>query len=172
MAKNDDRIKNTTKSHVGDDVGHPVATGVGAGAGAMAGAAAGSVGGLVGAAAGAVIGGIAGALGGEGIADTFTGNDEDRHWEQNYRGRPYVREGEAYDRYQPAYRHGSLARQRHEGRAFTDVEPTLRDDWNRSRNATDLEWEHASPAVRDAYEFRSDRLSDETRMRERDLERV
>lgn len=172
MAKSDDRTIGTNKSRVSDEVGHPVATGVGAGAGALAGAAAGSVGGLVGAAAGALVGGIAGALGGEGIADTFTGHEEDRHWQQHYRGRPYVHEGDAYDRYQPAYRYGSLARQRHEGRAFTEVEPHLREDWNRSRTSSDLEWEHASPAIRDAYEFRSDKRSDDTRMRARDLEHV
>jgi hypothetical protein len=154
------------KSRVGDDVGHPVATGLGAGAGALAGAELGSVGGLVGMAAGAVIGGIAGALGGEGVADTFTGNDEDRHWRENYQSRAYVREGEAYDRYQPAYRYGALSREQHAGRSYDEIEPGLREDWNRRRAEHDLEWDRASPAIRDAFEYQGTRATTTRRTRE------
>lgn len=152
---NKDTAASPEKSQVGDQVGHPVATGAGAGAGALAGAEIGSPAGIVGIAAGAVIGGIVGALAGEGVADTFTGNEEDRYWREEYARRPYARPGDSYERYQPAYRYGSAARSRFDGQTYDEVEPSLREDWNRRRAESDLRWEDAGPAVRDAYEWRS-----------------
>lgn len=152
------------KSRVGDQVGHPVATGTGAGA--LAGAGMGIPGGILGIAAGAVIGGIAGALAGEGVADTFSGNEEDRYWQNEYANRPYARSGDSYERYQPAYRYGSRARGHYEGRSYDEVEPSLRDEWNRHRAETDMRWEEASPAVRDSYEWRSERQASKAKRHE------
>ncbi|MFO1243477.1 MAG: hypothetical protein U1E36_09850 [Rickettsiales bacterium] len=158
--------KQTRKAEVMDDVDHPVATGVGAGVGALAGASTGvlsgatlgaqmgTLAGPIGAAAGGVIGGIVGALAGEGIADTFDSKSHDTYWKENYKSRPYVNEGEDYNTYQSAYLYGAYEQSRDPDRSYEDAKPTLQEFWNKNRTDSDLEWDRAEPAIRDAYDRR------------------
>lgn len=117
--------------------------------GATAGALAGGVTGPVGAAIGAAVGAVAGAVMGKKAADPVA---EDSYWRQNHATRPYARKDVAFDDYQPAYRAGVESYNRNPGRSFDEIEPELGRDWNRARGKSSLEWEHARPAARDAWD--------------------
>lgn len=123
--------------------------------GATAGALAGGVTGPVGAAIGAAVGAVAGAVMGRKAADPVV---EDAYWRENHASRPYARKDVGFDHYQPAYRAGAESFNRNPSRSFDDVEPELGRDWSRARGNSSLEWEHAKPAARDAW----DRLSNAT----------
>jgi hypothetical protein len=149
------------------DNSHPVAKGVGAAVGgatggiaggAVAGAAAGGMTGPVGAAVGAVAGAVVGAMAGKGVAKAVDPAEEDKYWRDNYSNRPYIQSGSSYDDYGPAYRYGVESYTRYPDRSFDDLEPDLGRDWNVSRGASKLEWEHAKHASRDAWQRLSDPL--------------
>jgi len=130
---------------------HPVGVGVGAAGGAATGAAVGAVGGPVGSAVGAVVGGVAGGLAGKGAAEAVNPTMEDKYWRENYAKRPYVTTGAGYDTYQPAYKYGWESYGRYRGRKFDEVEPELRRDWEKTKDASRLTWDKAKDATRDAW---------------------
>lgn len=132
---------------------HPVGVGVGsAGAGTAGAVIGGLVGGPVGAAIGAAIGSVAGGMAGKGVAESINPTVEDAYWRENYSKRPYVQAGTDYAALQPAYQHGWEARSRYAGKAFNDVEPDLRRDWEGSQYGSRLGWDKAKGAVRDAWD--------------------
>jgi len=116
--------------------------------GATAGALAGGVTGPVGAAIGAAVGAVAGAV----MAKKADPVIEDSYWRENHATRPYARKDVAFDDYRPAYRAGVESFNRNPGRSFDDIEPELSRDWNKARGSSSLEWEHARPAARDAWD--------------------
>ena len=139
---------------------HPVGTGVGAAAGGAAGvggaiaagAALGTAVGPVGTAVGAAIGAVAGGLIGKGVAEGVNPTVEHEYWRENYTSRPYATPGTAYDEYAPAYQYGWEARGRYADKNFEDVENTLGQDWDRARGESQLNWEKAKHATRDAWD--------------------
>src|SRR5438034_11066045 len=131
---------------------HPVGVGVGAAGGAAAGAAVGAVGGPVGSAVGAVVGGVAGGLAGKGAAEAVNPTIEDAYWRDNYSKRPYVTAGSTYDTYRPAYQYGWESYGRYRGQKFDEVEPELRKDWEKTKDASRLSWDKARGATRDAWD--------------------
>jgi hypothetical protein len=153
--------KKTTKA--GSAVGAGLGAGVGAAAGTAAatGAAAGSVAGIpgsvVGGVAGAAIGGVAGALAGDYAEQKINPQEEDKYWQENYHDRDYIRAGESYDIYQPAYRYGVDAYITNKGRSYNEIEPQLEAGWERARGTSNLSWDRARLAVRDAYQRLFDR---------------
>jgi hypothetical protein len=128
---------------------HPVGVGVGAAGGAAGGAAVGSLAGPAGTAVGAIAGGLAGGLAGKGVAESINPTVEDEHWRENYASRPYVQAGEDYETYAPAYRYGWESYV--PGQPIDDLEPELRQGWEKSEWAEELSWEKAKEAVRDAW---------------------
>ena len=134
-------------------VGGAVAGGVVGGA--TTGALAGGLTGPAGAAIGAAVGAVAGAVMGRKKADPVA---EDSYWRENHATRPYARKDVGFDHYQPAYRAGVESYNRNPQRSFDEVEPELGRDWNSTRGKSSLEWEHARPAARDAW----DRVSNAT----------
>jgi hypothetical protein len=136
---------------------HPVGTGIGAAGAGAAGLAIGTavggpVGSVVGGAIGAVVGAVAGGLAGKGVAEAIDPTTEDAYWRDNYSSRSYVRQGAAYDEYQPAYRYGWETRKAHVDKSFDEAEPTLARDWDARRGASAMTWEQARPACRDAWD--------------------
>lgn len=127
----------------------------GVAAGATTGALAGGVTGPVGAAIGAAVGAVAGAVMGKKAADPVA---EESYWRENHATRPYARKDVGFDEYQPAYRTGVESYNRNPNRSFDEMEPELSRDWTRARGNSSLEWEHARPAARDAW----DRVSNAT----------
>ena len=157
MAMADDRNRGKDSNPdpiTGAPGSHPVGTGVGAAGGGAAGAAIGTaVGGPIGTAVGAVVGAVAGGLAGKGAAEAIDPTAEDAYWRENYKTRPYVTGTTRYDEVAPAYRFGWEARQKHQGKKFEEVEPNLRQDWEKTRTsgATNLTWDKAGAAARDAW---------------------
>ena len=141
------------KKKLDEDEGgdHPVGVGVGAAGGAATGAVVGSAGGPVGTAVGALVGGVTGGLAGKGIAESINPSFEHEYWRGAYAARPYVREGEAYETFAPAYRYGWESYTRHAGRRFEEVEPLLRSAWERGEWNARLSWERAREAAHDAW---------------------
>jgi len=124
--------------------------------GVAAGAAIGGMTGPVGAAVGAAVGAVAGALAGKAV--NVDPKEEDTYWRANYANRPYVTTGSTYDDYGPAYSYGVDAYSRYPGRSFDEVESDLSRDWSTTRGRSNLEWEHAKHASRDAWQRLSDRV--------------
>jgi len=136
---------------------HPVGVGVGAAAGGMAaGAAVGTVAGPVGTAVGAAVGAVLGGLAGKSVAELVDPTLEDAYWRDNYAQRPYVDTGASYDDYGPAYRYGVDAYTRRDGRSFDEAETDLAAGWTSARRTSQLDWDIARPAARDAWQRVSD----------------
>jgi hypothetical protein len=130
---------------------HPVGTGVGAAGGAAAGAAVGAVAGPVGAAVGLVTGAVVGGLAGKGVAEKIDPTVEDAYWRENYTKRPYVEQGAPYESYQPAYRTGYEGAARYSGKKFDEVESDLQRDYETSKGNSQVTWDRAKNATRDAW---------------------
>ena len=131
---------------------HPVGTGIGAVAGgAAAGAAIGTVAGPVGTAIGMGVGAIAGGLAGKSIAEKIDPTAEDAYWRTTYVSRSYVDKDSAYDVYQSAYRTGYEGYGRYPGKSFDEVEANLRQDYEKTRRTSALEWNKAKHATKDAW---------------------
>jgi hypothetical protein len=141
---------------------HPVGVGAGsAGAGTAGAVIGGVVGGPIGAVVGAAIGAVAGGLGGKAAAETVNPTVEDAYWRDNYNKRPYAAKDKTYDHYQPAYKYGWESRMMHGGKQWTDVESDLERKWSSSRGNSQLGWNDARPAARDAWDRLDGRNLDE-----------
>ena len=99
-----------------------------------------------------IVGGIVGAYAGKEVAEDLNPTVEDTYWKENYRNRPYVMLGIAYEEYRPAYRYGWESRSSHAGRSFEEVEPDLERGWDKAGAGCKLPWNQAKPAVRDAWD--------------------
>src|SRR5206468_5941009 len=109
---------------------HPVETGIGAAVGgAASGMAVGAVAGPVGAAIGAAAGAVAGGLAGKGVGELIDPTTEDNWLRDNYKSRPYVRQGDTFETHLPAYRYGAEAEARYGESGFDAAEEDLRNGW-------------------------------------------
>jgi phage tail tape-measure protein len=131
---------------------HPIETGVGAAVvGGAAGAAVGTMAGPVGTAVGAAVGAVAGGYAGKGVGEMIDPTTEDNWLRENFSGRPYVKHGETFETYHPAYHYGAEAEWKYRDRGFTDIERDLEHDWESRNDRGNMTWVHARGAVEDAY---------------------
>ena len=126
--------------------------------GGVSGIAAGAaIGAATGGPIGAVIGAAAGALTGFGVAkgvDAMVNpEEEDKYWRDNYSTRPYATADRSYDHYRPAYQYGweSRAKLGTSGRSFDEHESDLERGWESARGTSNLGWNDAKHATRDAW---------------------
>jgi len=132
---------------------HPIEVGVGTAlGGAAVGLAAGAAAGPIGAVVGAVVGGVAGGYGGKAVGEWIDPTTEDTWLQDSFEKKKYVREGDTFDTYVPAYRYGGAAEARLQGRRFEEAESDLRAAWEKDTAAAELPWDRARDAVRDSYE--------------------
>lgn len=129
---------------------HNLATGSGAASGAVAGASIGAAGGPIGMAAGAAVGALAGGAVAHGAAKVVNPVEEDAHWRAAYQSEPYVKPGDSYDDYAPAYRMGYTGAAQHQG-AYSAAEPALASQWESMKGSSKLTWQEAKDAVRAAW---------------------
>lgn len=142
----------------GEAGSHPVGTGLGAAVGGAAGAAGaiaagaamGAAGGPLGAAIGATVGAVLGADIGNAIGEKVNPTQL-VWWEEHYSTRPYVKKGEDFAAYEPAYRSGLELARLHKGKKFEELAPSIENNWNLSRGDSQMEWNDARPAVEDAF---------------------
>jgi hypothetical protein len=138
---------------------HPVGTGVGAAAGGMAaGALAGTVVGPVGTVVGAAVGAVVGGLAGKGVSEAIDPTAEEAYWRENYANKSYVKQGDTFDDYGPAYRFGLDAYGRSAGRTFDQSEPDMKRDWESNKGSSRLTWDRARSASRDSWGRVSDSI--------------
>ena len=160
MSKHTIEINSNTHAHrdpiTGEPGSHPVGTGVGAAAGGAAGALVGSLGGPVGTIVGATVGAVLGGLGGKDFAEVIDATVEDDYWRKNYLSRAYVRQGDVFDDYGPAYRFGVDSYGRYKGRTFDQSEAELMGEWEHNRGSSSLAWDRARHASRDSWQRVSD----------------
>lgn len=146
----------------GEPGAHPLGVAGGGTGGAAVGAAIGAaVGGPVGALVGGAVGAVAGGAAGKGAAEMVNPTEEEGYWRNEYRTRPYVKEGADFNHYQPAYRYGweSASKPNYMGRRFEDVEPDLESNWRTYRGTHNAEWGDVREATRDSYNRVSTRFS-------------
>ena len=152
----EEEIKEKTAERAsGEPDSNLAAVGGGGIAGAVTGAAIGAaVGGPIGSAIGAAAGTLAGAVAVEKVADILDPKVEEEYWKTEHRNRPYYDADKEYDYYLPHYRFGweSSTREKFQDRNFEEVEPDLRQTWEKFNENSELEWEDVRDFVRDAYE--------------------
>ena len=88
---------------------------------------------------------------GTSVAEEIHPTFEDDYWRESYASRNYVREGEDYETFAPAYRYGWESYFRFPRKRFEEVEAALRHGWERSEWKAHLAWERAREAARDAW---------------------
>lgn len=146
----------------GEPGSHPVGVAAGGSGGAVAGAAVGAaVGGPVGAAVGGIVGAVAGGIVGKSAAEALNPTLEEEYWRENYKTRPYFREGVDYSEYAPAYRYGweTAVRDDYHNRTFEEIEPNLQREWEADRTRYPRPWAEMREAIRDAYNRTRDRFA-------------
>lgn len=135
---------------------HPIETGIGAAlGGAATGAAIGTIAGPVGTAIGAALGAVAGGYAGKGVGELIDPTSEDEWLRDAFPSRPYVKRGETYEHYEPAYGYARESETKSEGRPFHEVEQDLKSGWNKTKHAADMSWDKAKHAVKDVFDYRS-----------------
>ena len=77
----------------------------------------------------------------------------DTYWRANYSSRPYIETGAPYTTYRDAYLFGYKQRARYPNRTFDSVRSELEREWNRTRTDSQLTWEQAEPAIREAWDW-------------------
>jgi phage tail tape-measure protein len=149
-----EKVKSTNRDPITGATGaHPVGTGVGAAlGGAAAGAAVGSVAGPVGTAVGAAAGAVVGGLAGKAVGEKINPTVEDAYWRDNYKTRSYVVSDKDYGHYRPAYEFGWQSRAKHVDARWEDAKDNLRQEWEKHQHSWALDWNAASPAIRDAWD--------------------
>lgn len=78
--------------------------------------------------------------------------EEDKYWSEHYKTRPYYDSNSDYNTYGPAYRYGYEARQRWADKAWEDIEKDMNRDWNKDNPDSELTWDKAKHAVKDAWD--------------------
>jgi hypothetical protein len=111
----------------------------------------GAVTGPIGAAIGAAVGAVAGGYAGKGVGEMIDPTTEDNWLRENFSSRPYVRQGETFETYHPAYHYGAEAESKYGQNTFDVIEPDLQKGWNHQKSAT-MPWDRARGAVKDSYE--------------------
>ncbi len=156
---NDKRMDNRGDANrdplTGEPGSHPIGTGVGSAGGAAAGAAIGGVvGGPVGAVVGGAIGAVAGGAAGHAAGEAVDPTRESGYWRDNYKNRPYYKEGRAFEEYEPAYRYGweNASRPENKSRKFAEAESELERGWDKSKGTTKHAWAEVREATRDAWD--------------------
>jgi hypothetical protein len=77
---------------------------------------------------------------------------QNSYWRENYRNRPYYNSSRDYNSMQPAYRYGVDMYVRNNGRSFDELDQSeLQSGWKQARGNSNLSWEDAKAATRDAY---------------------
>ena len=112
----------------------------------------GAVTGPLGAAIGAAVGAVAGGYAGKGVGEMIDPTTEDNWLRDNFTSRPYVQEGDTFEKYQPAYRYGAAAESKYGTDEFDTIEEDLESDWHNRTEGPAMPWKHVRDAVKDSYE--------------------
>ena len=124
---------------------HPIETGIGAAVGgAVTGMAVGSVAGPIATAVGAAVGAVAGGYAGKGVGEMIDPTTDDNWLRENFKSRPYVKAGDQFDDYAPAFRYGGLAESKFGDAGIDLMDEQLRRDWE-AHHDSDMPWRGPAP---------------------------
>lgn len=104
------------------------------------------------------VGAAASDLAGKGTSAAIEATAEQSQGHEDFSSRAYVEHEWNFKDYSRAYRFGAAAYGRSKGRSFDDAEPALKRNWERAKGNSDLPWEHAKYASREAWQRGSDSL--------------
>ena len=138
----------------GEAGSHPVGTGIGATVGGVVGSVVGAIGGPVGMAAGIALGSVVGGMVGHSGGELLDPTEQDAYWREASPKTSYYESNYDYDRdYSPAYRLGYLSRAEYKQAEQFDLhENELRNNWDSKKGDSQLNWEQAKLAARDAWD--------------------
>jgi len=78
---------------------------------------------------------------------------ESKYWREAHSTRKYVKNGQGFEEYEPAYRMGwECASKAGSEKTFDMAEPKMKSQWESSKDESGLTWDNAKMAVRDAWE--------------------
>lgn len=84
--------------------------------------------------------------------DYVNWNEENSYWRDNYASRPYYQKSRDYSTMEPAYRYGMDMYNQYPDRRYDQLDRSeLERGWNQTRGDSNLEWNDAEHATRDAY---------------------
>ena len=119
--------------------------------GPSSGLAVGAVAGPIAAAVGAAAGAVAGGYAGKGIGEFIDPTTDDDWLRDHFHSRPYVEEGDTFEDFSPAFRHGAMAESKYGDAGIDLMDEQLQSDWEASKES-DMPWTKAKGAVQDAYD--------------------
>lgn len=83
---------------------------------------------------------------------TTSWETENSYWRSNYPSRSYYSSSRSYTTYEPAYRYGVDLYNQNPSLRYEDLnQAQLSAGWSRARTNSDLNWNDAQMATRDAY---------------------
>lgn len=78
--------------------------------------------------------------------------NSDRYFAARFENAGYRGGDETFDEYRTAYRYGTQARNQHQERDWDDrMENELKEGWDKAKGASEMTWERAKAAVKDAF---------------------
>jgi hypothetical protein len=81
-------------------------------------------------------------------SDSIEPTDHDAYWSDKFSERPYVKPGSSFDDYGPAYRYGvEDGSSATKVISFDEAEAAMREEWQRTRGTSKLDWEDAKHPV-------------------------
>ena len=84
---------------------------------------------------------------------------DEAFWKERFPSEAYIKDGDSFDDYEPAYRYGASLRGEIED--FDSNEEALRERWERQRGRSRLDWERARFPVKIAW-FQDQRFATAT----------
>lgn len=74
------------------------------------------------------------------------------HWQKQFSKEPYFESGRKFEDYEPAYKLGADARQKHDGKRFEQAEPEIKQQWESLKTNAHIGWEKAKLAARASWD--------------------
>lgn len=93
-----------------------------------------------------------------GAAPRIEADDELQHFQASYRDAAYYSSGRDWNDYEPAYRYGREAFERHRDARFEQIEDMLAQNWEQAKAPSRLAWAEARGAVLDAWQHAESQL--------------
>ncbi len=76
--------------------------------------------------------------------------DEEKHWREQHDKQPFVKPGQTYEHWAPAYRTGYEGFHKNPGKKFSEIETELEADYAKQRAV--LPWDEARDAAKVAWD--------------------
>ena len=79
-------------------------------------------------------------------------SEEEAYWREQHAKQPWADANLKYEHYEPAYRTGIAAAEKHAGKRFEEIEDDVALDYEKQKAGSALPWDRARPAVKAAWD--------------------